>query len=132
MARRASPGMRSHSSSGSGSGRTLRCSVISGRMIHPDGRAYWENLGEQIRRELPMRMRDIRWRRVNPGRRSIVDRAGDWVYCPAEFFVATRRAKLAVTSHDVLQTLNSSPPGSGDLLGQNPCPLRPHPVRLAL
>jgi len=27
----------------------------------------------------------------------------DWVYCPAEFRVRTRKARVAVTSHDVLQ-----------------------------
>ena len=34
-------------------------SVVTGRMTHPDGRAYWETLGEQARRELPVRTRDI-------------------------------------------------------------------------
>ena len=33
----------------------------------------------------------------------------DWIYCPAEFFVPTRRAKVAITSHDVLQTLQFEP-----------------------
>ena len=35
--------------------------------------------------------------------------AADWVYCPAEYSVATRHARRAVTSHDVLQTLRFQP-----------------------
>src|SRR5258707_6993871 len=29
----------------------------------------------------------------------------DWAYCPAEYGISTRRARRAVTSHDVLQNL---------------------------
>jgi glycosyltransferase involved in cell wall biosynthesis len=98
----------------------ISLSVITGRMNHPDGRAYWETLGDQARRELPVRTRDIlRWWRIKPwppiewwtGR-------VDWVYCPAEYFVATRSARLAVTSHDVLQTLQFESLRRRDLLGR--------------
>jgi glycosyltransferase involved in cell wall biosynthesis len=98
----------------------ISLSVITGRMSQPDGRAYWETLGEQVRRELPVRTRDIlRWWRVKPW--PPIDwwtGPVDWVYCPAEFFVATRRAKLAVTCHDVLQTLKYEPARKRDLLGR--------------
>ena len=42
----------------------------------------------------------------------------DWIYCPAEYFVAARRARLAVTSHDVLQTLRFESPRKRELLGR--------------
>jgi alpha-1,3-rhamnosyl/mannosyltransferase len=94
--------------------------LVTGRMTHPDGRAYWEALGELPRRELPARTRDVvRWWRIKPwppiewwiG-------AVDWVYSPAEYFIAARRTKLAVTSHDVLQTLRFEPPRKRELLGR--------------
>jgi glycosyltransferase involved in cell wall biosynthesis len=98
----------------------ISLSVITGRMSEPDGRAYWETLGDQVRRELPVRTRNIlRWWRVKTW--PPIDwwtGPVDWVYCPAEFFVATRRAKLAVTSHDVLQTLRYEPARKRDLLGR--------------
>jgi glycosyltransferase involved in cell wall biosynthesis len=93
--------------------------VITGRITHPDGLAYWESLKGQIRRELPLRTRDIlRWWRVQPWP-SIEWWAGplDWIYCPAEFFVPSRGARRAVTSHDVLQTLQFEPPKKRDRLG---------------
>ena len=94
--------------------------VITGRITHPDGLAYWESLKSQARRELPLRTRDIlRWWRVQPWP-PIEWWAGplDWIYCPAEFFVATARARRAVTSHDVLQTLQFEPPRKRDRLGR--------------
>ena len=39
----------------------------------------------------------------------------DWVYCPAEYVVPTRRARRAVTSHDVLQDLETAPAMRGRL-----------------
>ncbi len=100
--------------------RALALSVVTGRMTHPDGRAYWETLDQQNRRELPLRTRDVlRWWRLKPWP-PIEWWTGpvDWIYCPAEYFVATRRARLAVTSHDVLQTLRFDPPRKRDLLGR--------------
>ena len=98
----------------------VELSVITGRMIHPDGRAFWESLGDQNRRELAIRTRNIlRWWRVKPWP-PIDWWTGpiDWVYCPAEYFVATRSAKLAVTTHDVLQTLRFEPARKRELLGK--------------
>ncbi len=92
--------------------------VITGRMTHPDGRAYWETLGNQVRRELPVRTRDIiRWWRIKPW--PPIDwwtGPVDWIYCPAEYYVATKSARLAVTSHDVLQTLQFEPRRKRELL----------------
>jgi glycosyltransferase involved in cell wall biosynthesis len=95
-------------------------SLLTGRMTHPDGLAFWESLERLPRRELPLRTRDIlRWWRLQPWP-PIEWWAGplDWVYCPAEFFVATRHARRAVTSHDVLQLLRFESPKRRLLLGQ--------------
>jgi alpha-1,3-rhamnosyl/mannosyltransferase len=85
--------------------------VITGRMTEPDGLAYWESLASLSRRELPLRMRNaLRWWRLKPW--PPVDwwsGPADWVYCPSEYFVPTRRARRAVTSHDVLQNLQGPP-----------------------
>jgi alpha-1,3-rhamnosyl/mannosyltransferase len=40
----------------------------------------------------------------------------DWVYCPSEMFVPTSRAKLAVTSHDILQDVRFGGPRRQALL----------------
>jgi glycosyltransferase involved in cell wall biosynthesis len=93
--------------------------LLAGRITHPDGLAYWESLEKLPRRELPLRTRDIlRWWRLKPWP-PIEWWSGpiDWVYCPAEFLVATQRARRAVTSHDVLQTLRFEPPRKRELLG---------------
>ncbi len=85
--------------------------VITGRMIEPDGLAYWETLSSLARRELPVRTRNAlrwwRWKAWPP----IEWWSGpiDWVYSPAEYFVPAREARLAVTSHDVLQNLQGPP-----------------------
>jgi alpha-1,3-rhamnosyl/mannosyltransferase len=42
----------------------------------------------------------------------------DWVYSPAEFIVATRGARRAVTSHDVLQILRFEPRRKHELLAR--------------
>ena len=86
--------------------------LLTGRMTHPDGLAYWESLEDTPRTELPLRTRNLlRWWRIKPWP-PIEWWTGpiDWMYCPAEFFVPTRQAKLAVTSHDVLQTLRFESP----------------------
>ncbi|MGP0065643.1 MAG: glycosyltransferase family 4 protein [Isosphaeraceae bacterium] len=92
--------------------------LLTGRMSHPDGLAYWESLELTSRRELPLRTRNLlRWWRIKPWP-PIEWWAGpiDWIYCPAEYFVPTRHAQLAVTSHDVLQTLRFEPPRRKELL----------------
>jgi glycosyltransferase involved in cell wall biosynthesis len=95
-------------------------SVVTGRITDPEGRAYWQSLEGQVRRELPLRTRDIlRWWRMRPWP-PIEWWTGpvDWIYCPAEFFVPTLRARRAVTSHDVLQALQYEPAKKRDRLGR--------------
>jgi glycosyltransferase involved in cell wall biosynthesis len=94
--------------------------VLTGRMTHPDGLAFWESLERPSRRELPLRTRDLlRWWRFKPWP-PIEWWTGplDWVYCPAEFFVPTRQARRAVTSHDVLQLLRYEPPRKRDAMAR--------------
>ena len=94
--------------------------LLTGRMTHPDGLAYWESLEDVSRRELPLRTRNLlRWWRIKPWP-PIEWWTGplDWVYCPAEFFVPARDARLAVTSHDVLQVLQFEPPRRRDCLAR--------------
>jgi alpha-1,3-rhamnosyl/mannosyltransferase len=94
--------------------------LLAGRITHPDGLAYWEALEDLPRRELPLRTRDVlRWWRLKPWP-PIEWWTGpiDWVYCPAEFLVATRAARRAVTSHDVLQTLEFDSLRKRELLGR--------------
>lgn len=83
----------------------VRFSVVSGRIVDPAGGAYRRQLGDVTAHTIPIRTRDaLRWWRLVawPPLECWTDSL-DWVYCPAEFFVPTRRARLAVTSHDVLQ-----------------------------
>ncbi len=96
----------------------IALTLLTGRMKHPDGLAFWESLELPSRRELPLRTRDLlRWWRVKPWP-PIEWWTGplDWVYCPAEFFVPTREARRAVTSHDVLQLLRYDPPRKRELM----------------
>ncbi|MFO0888865.1 MAG: glycosyltransferase family 1 protein [Isosphaeraceae bacterium] len=92
--------------------------LVSGRLTHPDGLAYWDSLEGLPRRELPLRTRDLlRWWRIKPWPPlEWLTGATDWIYCPAEYAVATRQARLAVTSHDVLQYLKFQPTKSRELL----------------
>jgi alpha-1,3-rhamnosyl/mannosyltransferase len=85
--------------------------LVSGRMSEPDGLAYWETLGPLPRRELPVRMRDLLrwWRLVSWPPLELWSGSVDWAYSPAEYGLATRRARRAVTSHDVLQNLETAP-----------------------
>jgi glycosyltransferase involved in cell wall biosynthesis len=94
--------------------------VVSGRMTEPDGLAYWESLDEVPRRELPVRTRNaLRWWRIKPWP-PVEWWTGpvDWVYSPAEYFVPTRRARRAVTSHDVLQDVRYRPPAHRERLAR--------------
>jgi alpha-1,3-rhamnosyl/mannosyltransferase len=86
--------------------------LISGRTHRPEGLSYWNSLEDRPRRELPLRTRNmLRLWRLQPWP-PIEWWSGpvDWVYCPAELFVAARGARRAVTSHDILQTLRFEPP----------------------
>lgn len=92
--------------------------LVSGRLTHPDGLAYWNGLDDLPRRELPLRTRDLlRWWRIKPWPPiDWLTGPVDWIYCPAEYAVPTRHARLAVTSHDVLQHLRFQPAKNRDLL----------------
>jgi glycosyltransferase involved in cell wall biosynthesis len=94
--------------------------VVSGRISEPDGLAYWERLDGLRRRELPLSTRNALrfWRLV--GGPPLEWRTGtvDWVYCPSEMFVPTRKARLAVTSHDVLQDVRFGGPRRQALLAK--------------
>ncbi len=92
--------------------------LISGRIRHPDGLAYWESLDNVSRRELPFRTRDLlRWWRIKPWPPiDFLTGPADWVYCPSEYAVPSRGMRRAVTSHDVLQHLKFQPPKNRELL----------------
>ncbi len=98
----------------------ISLTVISGRITQPEGMLYWASLEPKARRELPLRTRDIlRWWRLTPWPPiEWWTGAVDWIYCPAEFFVPSRNALLAVTSHDVWQTLQFETPRKRELLGR--------------
>jgi alpha-1,3-rhamnosyl/mannosyltransferase len=84
--------------------------VVSGRIHEPDGLAYWEGLDRLPRHELPLSTKNaLRWWRAVRPWPPVEWWSGpvDWVYSPAEFFLPTRQARRAVTSHDVLQNLQS-------------------------
>ncbi len=92
--------------------------LISGRITHPDGLAYWESLEDLSRRELPIRTRDLlRWWRIKPWPPiDWLTGPADWIYCPTEYAIPTRGMRLAVTSHDVLQHLRFQPVKNRELL----------------
>ena len=92
--------------------------LISGRITHPDGLAYWESLNDLSRRELPIRTRDLlRWWRIKPWPPiEWLTGPADWIYCPAEYAVPSRGVRRAVTSHDVLQHLRFQSPKNRELL----------------
>ncbi len=94
--------------------------VVAGRISEPDGLVYWERLDGLRRKELPVSTRDaLRFWRVAGGP-ALEWRTGpvDWVYCPSEMFVPTRKAKLAVTSHDILQDIRFGGPRRQALLAK--------------
>ncbi len=94
--------------------------VLSGRISEPDGLAAWERLDGLKRRELPLSTRDaLRFWRVAGGPPiEWWSGAVDWVYCPAELLVPSRKARRAVTSHDVLQDVRFGGPRRQALLSR--------------
>ncbi len=87
--------------------------VVSGRIGEPDGLAYWEAIDDRVRRrELPVRTRDALrlWRVAEWPPLEWWAGPIDWAYCPAEYFVPTRHARRALTSHDVWQDLRFAGP----------------------
>ncbi len=98
----------------------IALTFLTGRMTQPDGLAFWESLELPSRRELPLRTRDLlRWWRIKSWP-PIEWWTGplDWIYCPAEFFVPTRQARRAVTSHDVLQLLRYELPRKREVMAR--------------
>lgn len=99
----------------------VELSVVSGRIADPDGLARWHSLAADRRYELPMRTRDMLrlWRLAGWPPVTFWTGPQDWVYCPAEYYVAVdRRARLAVTSHDVLQDVKYGSSRRRDLVGR--------------
>ncbi len=94
--------------------------VVTGRISEPDGLAYWERLESLRRKELPLSTRDALrfWRLVGGPPLEWRTGAVDWVYCPSEMYVPTRKARLAVTSHDVLQDVRFGGPRRQALLSK--------------
>src|SRR5581483_7586843 len=98
----------------------VRLRAVSGRLTEPDGRAYWDALGPLPRRTLPLRLRTMLrlWRLGAAPALEAWTGPVDWAYSPAEFYIPTRRARRAVTSHDVLQDLTYGPARRRALLGR--------------
>ena len=93
--------------------------LISGRMTHPDGLAYWASLERSAAdascRSGPATSCGGGGSRPWPPIEWLSGPA-DWIYCPAEYAVPARQARMAVTSHDVLQHLRFQPPKNRELL----------------
>jgi glycosyltransferase involved in cell wall biosynthesis len=83
--------------------------TVTGRVEVPEGLEQWDAWSSRRRRTLPLSTRTMLrlWRVARgPAIEHFCGRV-DWVYCPAEFYVPTRRARVAVTSHDVRQDLEA-------------------------
>jgi glycosyltransferase involved in cell wall biosynthesis len=98
----------------------VRLSALTGRISEPDGRREWAGWGALPRRAFPVRTRTMLrlWRVLGAPAVEWFGGPADWVYCPAEFYLPTRRARLAVTSHDVLQDLTHGGPRRRVLLAK--------------
>ena len=98
----------------------IALTAISGRIKDADGLARWERLDGPKRKELPVSTPNALriWRTL--GRPGIEWWAGqvDWIYAPSEMFIPTRQARLAVTSHDVLQDVRFGGPRRQALLAR--------------
>jgi alpha-1,3-rhamnosyl/mannosyltransferase len=81
--------------------------LVSGRTHEPDGLIVWDRHANRPRHELPFSTRAMlrAWRVLGGPPIELWTRAIDWAYAPAEYLVPTRKARRAVTSHDVLQDL---------------------------
>ena len=94
--------------------------VVSGRISEPDGLASWERLEALRRRALPVSTRNAlrAWRIAGTPPLEWWTGPLDWVYCPSEMVVPTRKARVAVTSHDVLQDVRFGGPRRQMLLAK--------------
>ncbi len=90
---------------------------VAGKISTAEGRKAWDDVRGE-RRQLPLATRDMLrlWRLASGPPIEWWSGAVDWIYCPSEYFVPTRSAKLAVTSHDVLQDLTYGSPRRRALL----------------
>jgi alpha-1,3-rhamnosyl/mannosyltransferase len=94
--------------------------LVSGRVRRPEGRAFLDARPGLPRTLLPLPLRDAlrAWRVVPwPPLEAWIGPL-DWAYAPAEFFLPTRRARRAVTSHDVRQDLSYGGPRRRALLAR--------------
>ena len=94
--------------------------AVTGRIKDPDGLVRWEGVEGPRRRELPLTTRDAlrAWRTLGGPPIDWWTGRVDWVYAPAELYVPTRRARLAVTSHDALQDVRFGGPRRQALLAR--------------
>lgn len=94
--------------------------LCSGRINDPDILAQWQRQEEIKKCELPLSARNMLrfWRMANWPPMSFWSGPAEWIYSPAEFSIAKGRAKLAVTSHDLLQDLQWQPPRRMAMLDQ--------------
>lgn len=85
----------------------VRLRLVSGRISEPDGLAFWNSLDTLPRRQLPLNTRwALRFWRFSPWPPTDWWTGPvDWLYAPAEYGLPSRKARVAVTSHDVQQDL---------------------------
>ena len=93
---------------------------VTGRVSVAEGRALWQAWSSQARRQLPLATRHMLrfWRLTGGPALDWWTGTVDWVYCPSEYFVPSGRARLCVTSHDVLQDLTYGGPRRKALLAR--------------
>ncbi len=98
----------------------IALTAVSGRIRDADGLARWEQVDGPRRRELPTSTRTAlrAWRTF--GGPSVEWWTGrmDWIYAPSELFIPTSKARLAVTSHDILQDIRFGGPRRQALLAR--------------
>lgn len=98
----------------------VQLSVVTGRFSASEAQACWGELEPGRRWSLPLRTRDhLRcWRLLPMPALEAWTGPLDWVYCPAEFYVPARKARRAVTSHDIRQDLDYGGPRRRVFLGR--------------
>ena len=85
----------------------VRFQALSGKFKCQEGLDFWNRLSPNKRSLLPFSTRHMHriWRLAGFPAPDFWTGSVDWVYCPTEFYVPTRKARLAITSHDVKQDL---------------------------
>lgn len=94
--------------------------LCTGRIQDPDILAMWERWDTLPHFELPLTSKYMirLWRLYAWPPITAWSGQADWIYTPAEFFVAKGKSRLAVTSHDIVQDLNWQPARRKALLDQ--------------